>query len=126
MKKILYLLSIPALMLVSCGGQNENKDSKEEPQDSLSYKMEESTREMADVNQAKPMMEGEKTEVNTGDLPEEITKKVKEDTLLANLKLEKVYMFKEGEQTHYDLNFKTEEGEALKVSFDEKGNLIEL
>ncbi|MDN3668318.1 hypothetical protein QWY93_03115 [Echinicola jeungdonensis] len=127
MKKLLYLMSIPAFVLVSCGGQNENKDSHEEHQDSLSHKMEEPNQEMTEVSQMEPVMEGEKTEVKVEMLPEMVTKKVEKDTLLSSLVLEKAYLVEAGEEEKlYDLTFKTQEGEVLKVSFDEKGNLIEL
>lgn len=127
MKKLLIRIFIPAFMLVSCGDVNDKVISDERDSNAANGHMRESMPHKDGISELQtPNMGLVKVEVETDDLPKEITTLVNSHFLLSSLELEAAYSVTDGEKQYYDLTFVTEDQEDIIVSFDHKGNLLEL
>ncbi|GAB3662404.1 hypothetical protein GCM10028791_37430 [Echinicola sediminis] len=122
MKKLLLILGMPLFLLVAC---QENRGAAETQQDGEAA-MREEMPQMDSMDQELDDGDLEKKEISIGDLPEDVTVYISKDSLLSMLKLETVQMVTKGETRYYDLTFITEDSEEVIVSFDDKGNILEL
>lgn len=114
-------------MLVSCGDGKEKINSTELDSNEESIQMRESMPDIDGISELQtPNEELVRVEVKKEDLPKEITSLVANDSLLSTLELEVAYSVTDGEKQYYDLTFVTEDHEDIIVSFDHKGNLLEL
>ncbi|WP_200976061.1 hypothetical protein [Echinicola sp. 20G] len=123
MKKLLYLMIVPICMITSCGGQ---QSEEEKGNDAVANETMESMPDIDGVSELQtPSEEVEQMEVSFEELPEAVTKKIKEDSLLSLMEMQKASKITIGEKVYYDLTFKTEDSEELMVSIDSDGNVIE-
>ncbi|WP_186756186.1 hypothetical protein [Echinicola salinicaeni] len=127
MKKLLIKIFIPAFVLVSCGDGKDKINSEELNTKGESIHMRESMPDIDGVSELQtPSEELVRVKIKEEDLPKEITSLIDNDSLLSTLELEKAYSVTDGEKKYYDLTFVTEDHEDIIVSFDHRGNLLEL
>ncbi|MBD8487743.1 hypothetical protein IFO69_03175 [Echinicola sp. CAU 1574] len=123
MKKLLYLMIVPVCMITSCGGQQSGEEKED---DAVANEVIEPMPDIDGMSELQtPSEEVEQMEVSFEELPEAVTKKVKEDSLLSLMEMKKASKVTIGEKVYYDLTFKTEDSEELMVSIDSDGNVIE-
>jgi len=123
MRKLLIILVIPALILVSCEEQKGTAESQGNDEYSMREEM-----PGADSIHAGQASDGAlaKIEIAIEELPDDVAVYVSEDSLLSTLKLTTVHKITKGETSYYDLTFITEDSEDVIVSFDDKGNILQL
>ncbi|UCS95478.1 hypothetical protein KZP23_10910 [Echinicola marina] len=127
MRQLLIKIFIPAFVLVSCGDGKDQVSSEELNTKGESIHMRESMPDIEGISELQtPNEEPVRVEVKEEDLPKEITSLIANDSLLSTLELETAYSVTDGEKKYYDLTFVTEDQEDIIVSFDHKGNLLEL
>ncbi len=110
------------MLLASCSNQREKANSDDEKLQS-----EEAMPDIDGVSELQTPSddEAQRDEISEGELPEEVTNLLKDDSLLSALQLKKVYKVMEDGEIFYDIAFETDEKETMMVLISEEGEVLE-